>query len=201
MSEFIFSENLTALLKERKIKMSEAAHAVGVTKQSMSDYCHGRIAPKYSVLIKLADFLGVTCDFLLTGSGLTTQEQRKSNDLSPASIHNLKNRCSPELFNHLDSMLSDTNFYAAMKRFFSVIDTEGLFITKLLQELPINESVIMQYKRTVQIQDALDFTLSEETRELAKYFGSLTLKNAEIKNARKLLTDKIDELLSVPVTE
>ena len=201
MSEFIFSENLTALLKERKIKISEAACAVGVTKQSMSDYCHGRISPKYSVLIKLAEFLGVTCDFLLTGSDLTTQEQRKGYELSPASIHNLKNRCSLELFNHLDDMLSDTNFYAAMERFFLGLDAAGLSITKQLQELPINESEIMQYKKTVKIQDALNETLNSEVLELEKYFGSLALKDTELRNTHKLLIDKLNELLSAHVTE
>ena len=67
MSEFKFALTVRNLIKERKIKLKDLAADIGVTKQAISDYCLGKSTPKYPVLIKLADYFGVSCDFLLTG--------------------------------------------------------------------------------------------------------------------------------------
>ena len=67
MSEFKFAQILRNLIKERKIKLKNLAAVLHISKQAISDYCTGKTTPRYPVLIKLADYFGVSCDFLLTG--------------------------------------------------------------------------------------------------------------------------------------
>lgn len=67
MSKFKFSQFLRALLKEKKITFEELAKYLNCTKQAVSNYCRGVTKPNYETLIKLADYFGMSCDFLLTG--------------------------------------------------------------------------------------------------------------------------------------
>ena len=67
MSKFKFSQFLRALLKEKKITFEELAKYLNCTKQAVSNYCRGVTKPNYETLIKLADYFGVSCDYLLMG--------------------------------------------------------------------------------------------------------------------------------------
>ena len=83
MSEFIFAHTLRALLKEKKITFEELAKYLNCTKQAVSNYCRGVTTPNYETLIKLADYFGVSCDYLLTG---VEHNDRKRQGQIPAYI-------------------------------------------------------------------------------------------------------------------
>lgn len=58
----IFAE----LLKERKLKVSDVTRATGIAASSLTDWKKGRTAtPKAETMQKLADFFGVSIEYLL----------------------------------------------------------------------------------------------------------------------------------------
>lgn len=58
-------ERLRSLRKERKLTQAEAANAVGISLKSYCRYESGEREPTASVLAQIADFYGVTADYLL----------------------------------------------------------------------------------------------------------------------------------------
>lgn len=59
------NKNLARILFERGIDQKELADAVGVTEASMSFYVSGKRNPKLEVAKKIADYLGVSLDYLV----------------------------------------------------------------------------------------------------------------------------------------
>lgn len=55
------------LRDERGMKDSDVVKGTGITKSTFSDWKNGRSNPKNEKLQKIADFFGVTLDYLLTG--------------------------------------------------------------------------------------------------------------------------------------
>lgn len=83
MSEFIFAQTLRALLKEKKITLEKLAEYLGVSRQAVTAYSTGKALPCCDTIIKLADYFGVSCDFLLTG---VEHNDRKRQGQVPAYI-------------------------------------------------------------------------------------------------------------------
>lgn len=61
-------ENLKELRKAKGISLKELGSIVGVAESTMSLYENGKRQPDYETLLKLAEFFGVTVDYLLRGS-------------------------------------------------------------------------------------------------------------------------------------
>lgn len=60
-----FGENLKLLRKQRNLTQSELGSYMGLSKAVISKYENGLGCPPFDVLIKFADFFGVTTDYLL----------------------------------------------------------------------------------------------------------------------------------------
>ena len=56
------------LRDDKKLKDSDVAKATGITKSTFSDWKTGRSKPKQDKLQKIADFFGVTFDYLMNGT-------------------------------------------------------------------------------------------------------------------------------------
>ena len=56
------------LRDDKKLKDSDVAKATGITKSTFSDWKTGRSKPKQDKLQKIADFFGVTLDYLMNGT-------------------------------------------------------------------------------------------------------------------------------------
>lgn len=59
------SERLLGLRKEHKLTQTDAAKAVGVSLKSYCRYESGERVPDASILVQIADFYGVSADYLL----------------------------------------------------------------------------------------------------------------------------------------
>ena len=59
------AENLLQLRKARKMTQTEAAEAIGIVMRTYRRYETGEREPVASVLVKMADFYGVTIDYLV----------------------------------------------------------------------------------------------------------------------------------------
>lgn len=57
----------TKLRDWKGVKDSDVAKATGITKSTFSDWKNGRSSPKNDKLQKIADYFGVSVEYLLTG--------------------------------------------------------------------------------------------------------------------------------------
>ena len=65
------------LRKQKGLTQIELAKLVNVQQTTVSKWEVGRAVPDYPVLLKLAELYGVTVDFLLGRSDITSEEQAK----------------------------------------------------------------------------------------------------------------------------
>lgn len=73
-----FSTRLTSLRKEKKLLQADVANKVGIARATYGAYEQGSRQPDFDTLEKLADFFGVSLDYLLGRtniSALTPQEK------------------------------------------------------------------------------------------------------------------------------
>ena len=61
----IFSNRLKELMKDKKINSVELAKAINIPRASISNWLICRRSPQIDSLCKLADFFGVSIDYLL----------------------------------------------------------------------------------------------------------------------------------------
>lgn len=72
-----FSENLKRLRIDKDLKQIDVAGHLEVSMQSYSAYENGR-EPNYDILVKLADFFGVSTDFLLGRTDFRNAAEEKT---------------------------------------------------------------------------------------------------------------------------
>lgn len=60
-------EKLRELRKEKGISLKDLGAEMGVAESTMSLYENGKRQPDYETLLKLAEYFGVTVDYLLRG--------------------------------------------------------------------------------------------------------------------------------------
>ena len=60
----IFSERILALRDERKLSQAALAKEVGITSRTYQRYEAGERGPLMSTLVRMADFYGVSMDYL-----------------------------------------------------------------------------------------------------------------------------------------
>lgn len=63
-SRKIFQENLIYYMSVNKISQQDIVSALGVSKSTVSDWCHGKNYPRIDVMQRLADYLGVVMNKL-----------------------------------------------------------------------------------------------------------------------------------------
>ncbi len=77
----MLEQRIRQLRTERGINQKELGDAVGVSKQSVSNWENGNIMPSVDLLIRLADVFGVTTDYLLGRSEKRTLRVEGLTDL------------------------------------------------------------------------------------------------------------------------
>lgn len=63
-SRKIFQENLIYYMSSLNITQQDIVNALGVSKSTVSDWCHGKNYPRIDVMQRLADYLGVVMNKL-----------------------------------------------------------------------------------------------------------------------------------------
>jgi len=128
MRELQFGEILTKLMDEKDITIKQLAEYLDCTTQAISNYRLGKTTPNYEILIKLADYFGVSCDFLLTGVEPQDKREHQDLNLSGAAIKKLK-ECAPEILPLVDKMLSDNEFYKSLSNMNIFIKRNNNFLS------------------------------------------------------------------------
>lgn len=77
----LFWNNVKDLLKEKGINQTELAVQIGVGVRTFQDWVYRKAVPDLEKIKKIADILGVTVDYLITGKTqeLSTEENKLLN--------------------------------------------------------------------------------------------------------------------------
>lgn len=103
-----------------KTTQKALADYLGVRPQTVSYYCTGESLPNCEQLLSIADFFGVTCDFLMTERRTENKPVRELLGLSENTVQNMKLvkegyfEDSPYMLAMLDGLLGDKDFYLAL---------------------------------------------------------------------------------------
>lgn len=73
----MFTDEFGTLLQNRKIKPFHVSKGTGISSGTMNDYATGKKKPSIENLVKIADFLNVSTDFLLG------RDQNSENNSAP----------------------------------------------------------------------------------------------------------------------
>lgn len=84
-----FAVRLTELREKKKLKRQEVADSIGISRASLEYYEKGKRKPDVEVALKLADFYGVTCDYLIRGVRSEFVGIQKTTGLSDKAIETL----------------------------------------------------------------------------------------------------------------
>lgn len=85
-----FAERLTDLRESKGKKRQEVADDIGISRASLEYYEKGKRKPDIEVLLKLADYYGVTCDYLLKGVKTENVSINEVTGLSDEAIDELQ---------------------------------------------------------------------------------------------------------------
>lgn len=73
------------LLDEKGLKNADIARATDISNMTLSDWKNGKSTPKQDKLMKIADFLGVSLEYLMTG-----KDTHNTDTLSPKDDRDIK---------------------------------------------------------------------------------------------------------------
>lgn len=100
-----FGIRLKMLRDDRELPMSKLAEAIGSTKSALSRYENGTMEPGLKVLRKLAEYFGVTMDWL-AGNGDIKDVQFSNKELYIKAINNcIKKDITPEELEQLINIM------------------------------------------------------------------------------------------------
>ena len=76
----IFPERLKALRKERDQRQEDMAKLLNVLRSTYGEYERGKIVPPFDKIKILADYFGVSVDYLMGNTNFKTHEERHEQD-------------------------------------------------------------------------------------------------------------------------
>lgn len=126
-----FAKTLRKLMEENGTKQKQLAEFVGIRPQSLALYCSGETTPNGEKLLKIAEYYGVTVDYLLTGTVIENIPVYEMLGLSERSVQNMKLikdgyfEDAPNMLSMLDSLLGDKDFYTTLERAAEWIQNEN----------------------------------------------------------------------------
>ena len=109
MSDFKFAEILKGLLGEYKVSGADLGRTIGVSKETVSQYCKGNIIPRADKILKMADFFDVSPEYLLTGQNAEPRIKSKDLKLSGSVLYYLTH-CEEEELEFIDKLLNHERF-------------------------------------------------------------------------------------------
>ncbi len=85
-----FPRILRELIEQNNTTIQAVANQIGITRQAVSQYCNGETQPNGETLLKIADYFGVSCDYLLRGVSSENISIERDLGLSNKSVEILK---------------------------------------------------------------------------------------------------------------
>lgn len=85
----MLGENIRRLRQEQGLNQVALGQRIGASKQSVSNWENGNIVPSIDLLLRLADFFGVSTDYLLGRVSQRTLDAAGLTDAQAAHIQQL----------------------------------------------------------------------------------------------------------------
>lgn len=85
----MLGENIRRLRQERGLCQEELGRRIGASKQSVSNWENGNITPSIDLLLRLADFFGVSTDYLLGRNSQRTLDAAGLTDIQATHIQQI----------------------------------------------------------------------------------------------------------------
>lgn len=108
-----FAEKLIELREKKGKKRQEVADEIGISRASLEYYEKGKRRPDVEVILKLADYYNVTCDYLIRGVRSSYVDIHSATGLSDKSIEILQNILKlrkKSYINMLNFLIEETDF-------------------------------------------------------------------------------------------
>jgi len=102
--------------------LKELAEAVGIRQQTVSLYKNGETQPTPETLVKIAEFFGVSVDYMLTGISSQNKPIHEELGLSEEAIGMLKIAKETEGFDGMPSLLDTLNGLLSDRDFYDFLD-------------------------------------------------------------------------------
>lgn len=106
------------LLEERGIKTSKVSEETGIASSTFTDWKMGRSSPKLDKLHKIADYFGVSLDYLMTGKEPAVEET-----------------FGTEYAHLVRKITNDTELSKALLKYFELPDTKKKHVVELINLL------------------------------------------------------------------
>lgn len=110
----MFKDTIKALRKEHGLTQTELGEVVGFTHVAVVKWENGQREPDFSTLIKLADYFGVSTDYLLGREEKKSGIERSTTAISSASM--------PAVFGDMPDLLSEQRFVNTAKIYHELPD-------------------------------------------------------------------------------
>lgn len=206
MRDFKFAEILKKLLTEKKISGADLGRKIGVSKETISQYCKGYIIPKADKLVKIAEYFDVSPEFLFTGIEPQDKKEQQNLNLSSATIRLLKT-CKPEILTLIDTFLSDSEFYSTLSNALDSMNFYGDYLFGIFAKNNITLSSTTQINdsdrqpigipRAIRKYENIYDTALENAsfickQEIGSYFSDVLSENSEMKKARDFFYGKFE---------
>ena len=140
-----------------KTTQKQLAEHLGVRPQTVSLYAVGESLPDCEKLLKIAEYFGCTCDFLMTGKVTEYAPIRETLGFTDETINCLKliregyfEDESPDMPAMLDALLSDKDFYLMLKRAAENIHASKYSLTR---EISADAPEFYKWKASQAMQD------------------------------------------------
>ncbi len=121
-----FAKTLNRLLAEKNVHQDDLAQALGISTGSVSNYRRGEKAPGFTMIVKMADYLGVDCHYLMTSVRAKNYVSVKDLGLSDQAINRVLFETTPipgtlvsenemNLTSVLNLLLTSTEFWRIVR--------------------------------------------------------------------------------------
>lgn len=145
------SDNLKKIREEYKLTKKELCEKTGISERAYLTYEFGEREPKVSVIEKLADFYGVSTDYLL---GRTTVKQTATEEPNIMEILGINKKVDDDEFMQLYDEASD--------------EVKQIFVTIMMMMLKKNETTEKPRKRHVERLGDIEDRMKQEQEEVKR---------------------------------
>lgn len=133
----MFSQRLKTLRKERQKTQQDMADFLNIQRSTYGEYERGRIMPPYDKIKKLADYLGVSIEYLMGTSNFKTNEEKYGAQESNFDVSKEIKLILDQLQNGQKSLM----FYG------KVLDDESRELLKVSLENSIQMALLLSKKK------------------------------------------------------
>ncbi len=176
-----FAKTLNRLLTEKNVHQDDLAQALGISTGSVSNYRRGEKAPGFTMIVKIADYLGVDCNYLMTGVKADNYMTSTELGLSEAAIRQVKKiLLSPELKKELNDFVGSDCFWQMIAYFFN-------FRRQMSEIVMLSENPAAEYSDIQEKFPNSDLFEYYASKNLSRYFDHI--KEQELSKSSTLVKE------------